>query len=91
MGKPYGTHVLHSSVTISGTEARSRTGPGCCVDNEQNGRLETAVMSEHQELVQEHTLQEVIDILRGLGLSDASRSNYVYAKEVLEQEKIEER
>jgi hypothetical protein len=43
-----------------------------------------------QKLVNEHTLQDLVDALRRLGFSDASRPRYEGAVYILERERVEE-
>ena len=98
VGKPYGTHVVSNS-----GDAAPKGGQRCYIDNAFNRRLgrvgkplgahvvRSTKSTRHRELVDEYTLQDLIEILQGLGLSDARRPNYVYAVEVLERETIEER
>ena len=101
VGKPYGTHVVSDS---GDAVPLSKRGQNCYVDNAYNRRLgrvgkpigahvvsKSTKSTRYQELVDEHTLHDLIEILRGLGLSDARRPNYAYAVEVLERETIEEK
>ena len=95
VGKPLGTHVVSTNGAASGQR--------CYVNNAYNRRLGrvgkplgTHVVSKSsgrthcRELFNEHTPQDLIEALRGMGLSDANRPSYQYAVDRLEQERVEE-
>ena len=99
-------HKSGEVTTSDGGTSGSRStaspgGPKCYVDNAYNRRLGRVgkPLGSHvvrgksrkcQELVSEYTLQDLIEIVRNLGLSDSGRPNYEYAVEVLERETTEE-
>ena len=98
VGKPLGTHVVSSS----GTEGAT-SGQRCYVDNAYNRRLGrvgkplgTHIVSKSsgrtrcRELLNEHTLQDLVEALHEMGLSDANRPSYQYVVDRLEQERVEE-
>ena len=104
VGMPVGTCVVSTSgacaVGTSGSASRSG-GQRCYVDNAYNRKLGRVgkplgshVVSKRgcmQKLVNEHTLQDLIDALHGLGFSDPSRPQYERAVYVMERERVEER
>ena len=102
VGMPLGSCVVSTSgacaAPTSGSACRSG-GQRCYVDNAYNrmlGRvgkpLGSHVVSKRgsvQKLVTEHTLQDLIDALHGLGLADARRPQYECAMYVLERKRVE--
>ena len=97
VGMPVGTCVVSTSGACAvGTSGSAR----CYVDNAYNRKLGRVgkplgshVVSKRgcvQTLVNEHTLQDLIDALHGLGFSDASRPQYERAVYIMERERVEE-
>ena len=103
VGKPIGTHVVSRSGKVTITSGSESTGQGYYVDNAYNRRLGrvgkprgTCVVrkgtkkDDHQELLSENTLQDLISALQVLGLSHPNRPTYQYAVDAMEREMIEE-
>jgi tRNA A-37 threonylcarbamoyl transferase component Bud32 len=103
VGMPLGTRVVSISGACAMGASAPRSGTGgqrCYVDNPYNRKLGRVgkplgshVISKRgsvQKLVNEHTLQDLVDALRGLGFSDANRPRYEHAVYILERERVEE-
>ena len=103
VGMPLGTCVVSttgSGACAVGASASRSGGQRCYVDNPYNRKLGRVgkplgshVISKRgsvQKLVNEHTLQDLVDALRDLGFSDASRPRYEGAVYILERERVEE-
>lgn len=100
VGMPMGTCVVSTSGACAVASSGSRGGQRCYVDNSYNRKLgrvgkplRSHVVSKRsamQKLVNEHTLQDLIDALHGLGFSDASRPHYEGAVYILQRERVEE-
>ena len=103
VGKPLGTHVVSSSgaCAVGSAAGSASVGQRCYVDNAYNRRLGRVgkplgshVVSKNgstrQKLITEHTLEDLIKALRGLGFSDTNRPHYQHAVDFLERERVEE-
>ena len=94
VGKPLGAHVVDSngSVTVSGV-----AGPGgrCYVNNAHNRALvrvgKPIPRRRVRQMVEENTVQDLIQALEGMGFVDVRRPDYQYALNRLEREQVEER
>ena len=93
VGKPIGTHVVHSdgSVEVSGV---THSGERCYIDNAHNrhlGRVGKPVpRRRQQQIMEESTLHDIVQRLQHLGFADACRPDYQSALDRLERERIEE-
>ena len=95
VGKPLGTHVVHSDGSVDVSE---NTSPGECryVDNAHNRRLGRVgeLIPRHrrrrQKILEENTLDDILQMLQDLGFTDTCRSDYQLALDRLEREQVEE-
>ena len=100
VGMPLGACVVSTSGACAMASSGSYGGQRCYVDNAYNRKLGrvgkplgshvVSKRSSMHKLVNEHTLQDLIDALHGLGFSDASRPQYQSAVYILERERVEE-
>ena len=94
VGKPLGSHVIHSngSATVSGV---AEPGERCYVDNAHNralGRVGKPILRRRvRQMVEENTVEDLIQALEGMGFVDVQRPDYQYALNRLEREQVEER
>ena len=90
-----GTHVVHSDGSVDVSE---NTSPGECryVDNAHNRRLGRVgeLIPRHrqrrQKILEENTLDDILQMLQDLGFTDTCRSDYQLALDRLEREQVEE-
>ena len=93
VGKPIGTHVVHSdgSVEVSGA---THPGEHCYIDSAHNrhlGRVGKSIpRRRQQQIMEESTFHDIVQRLQGLGFADTCRPDYQSALDRLERERAEE-
>ena len=93
VGKPVGTHVVHSDGSV---EVSRVTYPGerCYVDNAHNrhlGRVGKPIpRHRQQQIIEESTFHDIVQRLQHLGFADTCRPAYQSALDRLERERVEE-
>ena len=93
VGKPVGTHVVHSDGSV---EVSQVTHPGerCYVDNAHNrhlGRVGKPIPRQRQhQILEESTFHDIVQRLQHLGFADTCRPAYQSALDRLERERVEE-
>ena len=86
VGKPLGTCVVRKS--------GSESGERCYVDNALNRALDRVgkpiQRRRVREIVEENTVEDLVQALQEMGFVDARRPDYQYALDRLEREQVEE-
>ena len=97
VGQPLGSCVVHSSLTPGTHTGGDREATQrCYVDNPHNRRLRRVGKPipqkrvRQQELLEENTIQDLIEIMQCLAFTDSIRPDYQYVVDRLEREEIEE-
>ena len=95
VGKPLGTHVIHSGKSISASKV-TRPEKRCYADSAHNqclGRVGKSIpqrWARQQEIVEESTHRDLTQILQRLKFAEPSRRDYQSALNRLEREQVEE-